>query len=69
MTSGDYVTFVVRLSRADGGRLDGVVERVKTGEKARFQELTTVGAIIARMLDGPGGLDDPRSIDTRRTRT
>ena len=29
------MTFVVRLSRDDTGRLTGVVERVRAGEKAR----------------------------------
>jgi hypothetical protein len=45
----EYATFVVRLSRT-GGRLAGVVERVRTGEKARFDELDALGALIAGML-------------------
>jgi hypothetical protein len=47
----EFATFVVRLSRVAGGRLSGVVERVRTGEKARFNELDALGAVIARMLD------------------
>jgi hypothetical protein len=47
----EYATFVVRLSRAGGRRLGGVVERVRTGEKVRFDELDALGAVIAGMLD------------------
>jgi hypothetical protein len=47
----EYATFVVRLSRAGGGRLGGVVERVRTGEKVRFDELDALGAVIAGMLE------------------
>jgi hypothetical protein len=47
----EYATFVVRLSRAGGGRLGGVVERVRTGEKVRFDGLDALGAVIAGMLD------------------
>lgn len=57
--AGLYATFVVRLSRARGGRLDGVVERVRTGEKMRFHELDALGAVIAGML-----ADHERSGDT-----
>lgn len=49
-TADEYATFVVRLSRADGGRFGGVVERVRTGEKVRFHELEALGAVIAEML-------------------
>jgi hypothetical protein len=66
----EFATFVVRLSRVDGGRLAGVVERVKTGEKAPFHELEAIGAVIGRLLDGEDGteLRHP-STDTRRRRT
>jgi hypothetical protein len=47
----EYATFVVRLSRAGGGRLGGVVERVRTGEKVRFDGLDALGAVIAAMLE------------------
>lgn len=52
--AGRYTTFVVRLSRPRRGRLDGVVERVRTGEKVRFHELDALGAVIAGMLADPG---------------
>lgn len=44
-------SFVVRVSRDGAGRLSGVVERVRTGEKRRFQDLDAVSRLIARMLD------------------
>ena len=66
----EFATFVVRLSRVDGGRLAGVVERVKTGEKAPFHELQAVGAVIGRLLDGEDETERRQpSTDTRRRRT
>ena len=50
----EFATFVVRLSRMSGGRLGGVVERVRTGEKARFHELDALGSVIAKMLEHRG---------------
>ena len=44
------MTFVVRLSRDDAGRLTGVVERVRTGEKARVDAFDAIGHAIARMV-------------------
>ena len=32
------MTFIVRLSKDDRGRITGIVERVATGEKERFQD-------------------------------
>jgi hypothetical protein len=46
----EFMTFVVRLQRGDGEEIAGVVERVKTGEKARFRGVDEIGALIARML-------------------
>ena len=44
------VTFVVRIScHADGG-VSGVIERVKTGSKRRFEGCDGLGALVARML-------------------
>lgn len=40
--------FVVRLSD-DTGQAAGVVERVRTGQKARFASLDELGAVIDRM--------------------
>jgi len=46
------ITFVVRVSTDRAGVIAGVVERVRTGEKARFQGLEDLGALIARMIEG-----------------
>src|SRR5262245_66542364 len=45
-----FATFVVRLSPAVGGRFNGIVERVRTGEKVRVHDLRALGAVIADML-------------------
>jgi hypothetical protein len=42
--------FIVRLDYDDRGRVTGVVERVRTGEKARVDALEGVGQILAAML-------------------
>ncbi len=66
----EFATFVVRLSRVDGGRLAGVVERVKKGEKAPFHELEAIGAVIGRLLEGEDATElRYPSTDTRRRRT
>jgi hypothetical protein len=53
------MTFVIRLTVAEDGRLTGVVTRVTTGEKARFEGVEAIGPLIARMTstdeDGRGG--------------
>lgn len=46
----EYVSFVVRLTRSDAGQVVGVVERVKTGEKVRFEGVEGVCRVIARMI-------------------
>lgn len=46
----EYVSFVVRLIRNDAGAVSGVVERVKTGEKERFDGVDGVCRVIARMI-------------------
>jgi hypothetical protein len=43
-------TFIVRLTRDQGGQITGVVERVRTGEKASVATLAEVGAVLAEML-------------------
>jgi hypothetical protein len=45
------MTFVVRLARDEGGRVTGIVERVRTGEKARFESVAAIAAVIARMVE------------------
>ena len=48
------MTFVVRLTRDELGRISGVVEQVKTGLKARVEGLDTVGRAIGEMIAPPG---------------
>ncbi len=45
-----YVTFVVRLERRAADEMAGVVEQVRTGEKARFRGVESIGGVIAGML-------------------
>jgi hypothetical protein len=45
------MTFVVRLSRDEAGRVTGIVERVRTGEKERFEGLAAIATSIARMVE------------------
>lgn len=47
--AAERVSFIVRLSRDEVGRLSGVVERVRTGEKERFYDIDAIGPLIARM--------------------
>ena len=44
------VTFIVRASRDALGRVHGIVERVKTGEKERFTGAEGLGGVIEKML-------------------
>jgi hypothetical protein len=54
------VTFLVRISHDACGRLTGVVERVKTGEKERFLGADGLGRLIERMsTDIEGGRATP----------
>jgi hypothetical protein len=48
---GSRFTFVVRAALGPDGRLAGVVERVRTGEKHRFEDLSAIGSLIERMID------------------
>lgn len=50
--AGVFTTFVLRLSRRDDGRVDGIVERVQTGEKERIHDLAALPSAIARLLRG-----------------
>jgi hypothetical protein len=45
------MTFIVRLSRDETGRLTGIVERVRTGQKERFEGLAAIAPLIARMAE------------------
>lgn len=51
MSPPERMTFIVRLIRDEGGRLHGIVERVRTGEKEPFSEVAALGVLIARMLE------------------
>lgn len=53
------VTLIVRLSVDAAGRLTGVVERVRTGEKQRFHGVEALGPLVERMAKGDSvGLED-----------
>ena len=54
------MTFVVRLSRDDAGQLTAVVERVRSGEKARVHDLNAIPGAIARMITADERLDPGR---------
>jgi hypothetical protein len=43
------MTFIVRLMEAEPGRLTGIVERARTGEKHRFDRLEALGKLIVQM--------------------
>jgi hypothetical protein len=47
---GDYTTLIVRIWQDDAGRLSGVVERARTGEKVRFHGLETLSRAVASLL-------------------
>ena len=47
---GEYTTLIVRLRHDDAGRLSGVVERARTGEKVRFHGLETLSRAVASLL-------------------
>ncbi len=45
------MTFIVRVSADEAGRVSGIVERVRTGEKERFYGVEAIAPIIARMVE------------------
>jgi len=45
------MTFIVRTHWAAGGRLSGIVEVVRTGEKHRFDDVGAISRIIALLLE------------------
>ena len=49
------VTFIVRLTLADGGVLSGIVERVRGGEKRRFHGAAALADVIAEMAGREAG--------------
>ena len=52
--SGDparaHLTFIVRVSRDRAGRLRGIVERTRTGEKWRFEDAQAIGRLVEEMV-------------------
>ena len=44
-------TFIVRLSTDEAGRVGGVVEQVRSGQKERVTSVEAISPAIARMLD------------------
>ena len=44
------LTFIARVTSADGGEIAGTVERVRTGAKHRFGGRDALGALIARIV-------------------
>jgi hypothetical protein len=51
MGQQERMTFIVRLSRDERGRVSGIVERVRTGKKEQFHEVEALGVLIARMVE------------------
>jgi len=47
------MTFIVRLTVDGTGAMTGVVERVMTGEKHRFQSIDAMRDLIASMAVAP----------------
>ena len=58
-------TFIVRATRAGDGRLTGTVERVRTGERQRFEGNEAIGVLIDRMAaaDKDGGPGERTSLE------
>jgi hypothetical protein len=48
------MTFIVRVSVDEAGGITGIVERVQTGQKKRFEGAEAIGPLIASMLAGTG---------------
>jgi hypothetical protein len=44
------MTFIVRLVLDETGLLNGLVVRVRNGEKQRFSKVDEIGPLIARMV-------------------
>ncbi len=47
------MTFILRLSVDEAGRVTGIIERVKTREKQRFHGLEAIGPLIEHMRKCP----------------
>ena len=44
------MTFIIRLFANEDGRVTGVLERLRTGEKRQIQGLHAVGCVLEEML-------------------
>ena len=44
-------TFIVRVTRDGAGSLSGVVERVRSGEKQRFDTVAGLAQVITAMVE------------------
>ena len=51
MEIGAPMVFVVRVTQDETGATGGIVERLSTGEKARFRGLESLGDLMARMIE------------------
>ena len=58
------VTFVVRAARQPDGDLAGVVERVRSDEKQRFDDAVAIGHLIERMLEEESPGNQARRVDS-----
>jgi hypothetical protein len=54
------MTFIVRVSVDEAGGVTGILERVQTGQKKRFQGLEAIGPLIAQMIAATGAGPGPR---------
>lgn len=53
---GAGLTFIVRVALCEAGDLAGTAERVRTGERQRFQSAGELGAIIALIAAGEAAI-------------
>jgi hypothetical protein len=51
MEIGAPMVFVIRVTQDETGATGGIVERLSTGEKARFRGLDALGSLITRMIE------------------
>jgi len=51
MSERTHTVFVLRISRDEGRRLTGIVERVSTAQKVRVQHLEDLCAVISQMVE------------------
>lgn len=49
--AGSPLTFIVRVTSSTGGALSGVVERVRSGQKERFDSAAALAEVIAQMTE------------------